>query len=83
MNVRDDILLTWLTAFRLDCGADATEEFYMPSAVQNELIERGWLERRQFVSPDTFSYHVTDAGCTASDLFAPESGVDSIGATVC
>lgn len=80
MKIRDDVLLTWLCAFRLnlneseELSPEAEGVFHIPSAVREQLCERGWCE---LIDRDGECgiMHITDAGDAASDLFSPETGI--------
>lgn len=84
MKIRDDILLTWLCAFRLNLNGatryddeQASGTFYIPTQIREELVARGWAEViDEATDGDGGVLHVTDAGTLASDLFSPEAGVD-------
>jgi hypothetical protein len=75
VKIADDVLLAGLVTLRLN---DFT--CVMPRGVRDGLIERGWIEVYGCVDIDEHnqeaSCRITDAGQTASDLFAPEIGVN-------
>jgi hypothetical protein len=74
---REEMLIGWLLAFRMNQGQPGT--FYFPLGIPNELIERGWLEIH---SEDTLDgakrLRCTVDGLASSDLAAPEYGIDPI-----
>jgi len=74
----EDHLLGWLCMARLQWCAETT--CHMPSGVVDELVERGWIS-----PPGDQDWEgdgdcgMTEAGWAASDLAAPEWGIDPIG----
>lgn len=76
--VTEDRLIGWLVFYRLQCDLDDPRT-QMPTAVQEALVEKGWLEmgaERNWNG--TRDGHITDAGIAVTDLAGPEWGVDSI-----
>jgi len=86
VKIRDDILLTWLCAFRLNLNGatryddeEASGTFYIPTQIREELVERGWATILEKSSDGNGGVlHITEAGTLASDLFSPEAGVDPV-----
>ena len=68
-------LVGWLCILRLNID----RPFYIPPAVQAQLVELGWCEVCEPLDDDgRRDIHVTEAGALASDLAAPEWGVDPV-----
>lgn len=68
--MREEYLLGWLCIMRLNWGCN--NRFNLPTIVKAGMEERGWIE----CSPR--GARLTDAGVAASDLVAPEWGIDPI-----
>ena len=78
---KDEMLLGWLCIFRMNRG-NKGGPFNMPRPIRKAILERGWIELKpdQKLS-DVAEIVVTDSGMTASDLAAPEWGIDPIPTT--
>ena len=76
--IRDEILLTWLCAWRLNRSAKLT--FGMPDQVVEALERKGWIGRRKRKDRAAdgaviWNTWITPEGTTQADLFDPEAGV--------
>jgi len=76
--ISDQVLLTWLCAWRLNRAGHLT--FGMPDAVVVALSKRGWIGRKRTKPADdgspTWEVWITTEGVTQADLFDPEAGVE-------
>lgn len=77
MEPSEDVLLTWLCAWRLNRASDLT--FGMPETIVRSLSKRGWVGRKRGKKADdgtpTWKMWITSEGTTQADLFDPEAGV--------
>lgn len=73
MILSDDILLTVLVLIRLNIENE--EPLVIPNEARKQLRRKGWitLTRNPF---DCDDLHITASGMMASDLFAPDLGVN-------
>lgn len=78
MRLSEDKLVAWLCIIRLNFRE--RRQMVVPVHVQQQLCERGWMVVSE--EPDwegNHESHVTEEGTTASDLVAPEWGIDPVG----
>ncbi len=80
MLVADDKLLGWLVFLRLNIDED--RPLCVPTAVRLALTAKGWIAIGE-ETDEARRLHVTEAGCAASDLAAPEWGIDPLFGTRC
>lgn len=78
----EDRLLGWLCIARLHWESGMM--FNMPDGVRDRLADRGWLAVRppppgSPAPPGASCVTLEDSGKTATDLAAPEWGIDPVG----
>lgn len=71
MKLTREQLAVWLAITRY--ALNDADEFLWPKEVGEQMIEAGFQR-----IDETGTYWITDEGCAASDLIAPEWGIDPV-----
>lgn len=75
MKIADEVILSWLAAFRCNLEYEA-EGWFWPKPIRDELVRRGWLiVEADPIDPEIGTSEMTELGEAQVQMFAPEMGI--------
>lgn len=73
MNIREDILLAWLSTFRFNIELEG--QWWWPRPVLQALVARGWVISELDEPGECGPTEITQLGEAQVGMFAPEMGI--------